>query len=101
MTQYHSHTPGDTQLHGTVSPDLSQTREIFLEFHTTKAVRAQAERQDRELRERIANAERTAVGAGSAPKRRRPLGEARIERDNQWAELIQRETTSILLRCIT
>ena len=32
-----------------------------------------------------------AVGAGSAAKRRRPLDEARIERANQWAELIQRE----------
>ena len=68
-----------------------RTKDIFLEFSTTKAIRAQAERQGRELRERIANADINAGTAGSAPNRRRRIGETRIERANQWAELIQRE----------
>jgi len=72
-------------------PTFHKTKDIFLEFRPTKAIRAQAERQDRELRERIANAPRTRVGTGSAAKRHRLLGEAWIERANQWAELIQRE----------
>src|SRR5205807_10066440 len=65
--------------------------DIFLEFRTIKAVRAKAGRQDRELRERIADSHRMAVGAGSAAKRQRPLDEARTERANQGGELIQRE----------
>ena len=69
-----------------------RTNDIFLEFCTTKAIRAQAERQDRELRKRIANANSTAGAAGSTPNRRRLMDEARIERANQWAELIQQET---------
>lgn len=91
MTQYHSHTPETLRYMELYLRTFHKTKDIFLEFRTTKAIRAQAERQDRELRERIANAPRTRVGTGSAAKRRRLLGEARIERANQWAELIQRE----------
>ena len=68
-----------------------RTKDIFLEFRTTKAIHAQAERQDREMRKWIANADRTAGATGSTPNRHRPMGEARIERANQWAELIQWE----------
>ena len=39
----------------------------------------------------MANADRTTGAARSAPNRGRRLDEARIERANQWAELIQRE----------
>ena len=70
---------------------IHTTKDIFLEFHTTKAVRTKAGCQDRELRKRIVDSHRMVVSAGSAAKRRRPLDEARIERANQWAELIQRE----------
>ena len=66
-----------------------RTKDIFLEFRTTKAIRAQAERQDRELREQIANADRTAGATGSAPNRRRRIDQAQIDGVNQWAELIQ------------
>ena len=68
-----------------------RTHDIFLEFRSTKAIRAQAQRQDGELRERNANADRTADAAGSAPNRPWPMDKARIERANQWAELIQQE----------
>jgi hypothetical protein len=91
MTQYRSHTPETLHYMELYLRTFHRTKDIFLEFRTTKAVRTQAERQDRELRERMANAHRTAVGTGSAAKRRRPAGEVRIERANQWAELIQRE----------
>ena len=68
-----------------------RTKDIFLDFRTTKAICAQAERQDRELRELIANADRTAGAAGSTPNRPQRMDEAQIERANQWAELIPRE----------
>ena len=91
MAQYRSHTLETLGYMETYLRTFHRTKDIFLEFRTTKAIRAQAERQDRELRERIANADRTTGAAGSAPNRRRRLDEARIERANQWAELIQRE----------
>ena len=68
-----------------------RTKDICLEFRTTEAIRAEAECQDRELREWIANADRTTGTAGSAPNRHQRLDEAWIARANQWAELIQRE----------
>ena len=68
-----------------------RTKDIFLEFHRTKGISAQAKRQDRELRERIANTESTAGGDRSAPNRRPRMDQARFERANQWAELIQWE----------
>ena len=46
-----------------------RTKDIFLEFRTTKAIHAQAKRQDRELREQIANADRTRAAAESARNR--------------------------------
>ena len=91
MAEYRSHTPETLEYMETYLRTFHRTKDIFLKFRTTKAIRAQAERQDRELRERIANADRTAGHAGSAPNRRRRMDEARIERANQWAELIQRE----------
>ena len=91
MAQYRSHTLETLGYMETYLHIFHRTKDIFLEFHTTKAIRAQAERQDQELRERIANTERTTGAARAAPNRRRRLDEARIERANQWAELIQRE----------
>jgi len=91
MTQYCSDTPERLGYMKLYLRTFYSTRDIFLEFCTTKTTRAQAERQDREWRERIANVERTAVGVRSHSKQRRPLSEAWIERANQWAELIQWE----------
>ena len=89
MAQYRSHTPETLEYMETYLRTFHRTKDIFLEFCTTKTIRAQAERQDRELRKRIANADRTAGAAGSAPNRPRRMDEARTERANQWAELIQ------------
>ena len=82
MAQDRSHTPETLEYMETFHRTFHRTKVIFLELHTTKAIRAQAERQDWELRERIANADRTAGAAGSAPNRRRRMDEARVERAN-------------------
>ena len=66
MAQYRSHTPETLEYMETYLLTFHRTKDIFLEFRTSKAIRAQAERQNRELRERIANADRTAGAAGSA-----------------------------------
>jgi len=51
MTQYRSHTPETLRYMELYLRTFHKTKDIFLEFRTTKAIRAQAERQDRELRE--------------------------------------------------
>ena len=89
MAQYRSHTPETLEYMETYLRTFHRTKDLFLEFRTTKAIGAQAEHQDRELRERIANADRNAGAAGSAPNRGRRMGEARSERADQWAQLIQ------------
>ena len=66
MAQYRSHTPETLEYMETCLRTFQRTKDIFLEFRTTKAIRGQAERQDRELRERIGNADRTAGAARSA-----------------------------------
>ena len=91
MAQYRSHTPGTLEYMETYLQTFHRTKDIFLEFRTTKDTRAQAERQNRELREQIANADRSAGAAGLAPNRRQQMGEAQIERANLWAELLQWE----------
>ena len=88
MAQYCSHTPETLEYMETYLSPFHRTKDIFHEFRMTKAISAQAERQDQELREWVANADRNAGTAGSAPNRRRRIGEAQIERANQWAELI-------------
>ena len=88
----------DTRVLGNISPHLSQKKEQFPQIPTTKAIPAQVGRQHQELRKRIANADSNAGAAGSAPKRRRLIGEARIEGANQQAELIQRGNHSNFIK---
>ena len=90
MAQYRSHTPETHEYIETYPRTFHRTKDIFIEFSTTKAIRAQVERQDRELLEGIPHADRNAGAAGSAPKHRW-MAEAQIDRANQWAELIQQE----------
>ena len=91
MAEYRSHTPETLDYMETYLRTFHRTKDIFLEFSATKAIRTQAEHQDRELKERIANADKTAGATGSAPNRRQRMSEIQIERANQLAEWIQRE----------
>src|SRR5207237_2073266 len=69
MTQYHSHTPETLDYMEQYLQTFHTTKDVFLEFCITKAVRAKAGCQDWELRGRIVNSHRLAVGAGSVAKR--------------------------------
>ena len=91
MAQYRSDTPETLEYMEMYLRTFHRTKDIFLKFRTTKAIQAQAERQDRELRQWMANGDRNGGAARSAPNGRGRMGEARIEEANQWAELIQRE----------
>ena len=91
MAQYRSHMPETLKYMEMYLRTFHRTKDIFLKFCRTKAIRAQAECQDQELREQIANAMRTAGAAGSTPNRRRRMDEAQIKRAYQWAELIQQK----------
>jgi len=55
MAQYCSHTPDTLSYMKSYLQTFHQTKDIFLEFRTSKATRAQAYRQDRELRELMAD----------------------------------------------
>jgi len=55
MAQYRSHTPDTLSYMESYLQTFHQTKDIFLEFCTWKATRTQANCQDRELRELMAD----------------------------------------------
>jgi len=55
MAQYRSHTPDTLSYMDSYLQIFHRTKDIFLKFLTSKATRTQANRQDRELRELIAD----------------------------------------------
>jgi len=54
MAQYRSHTPDTLSYLESYLQTCHGTKDIFLEFRTSKATRTRADRQDRELRELMA-----------------------------------------------
>ena len=55
MTQYRSHTPDTLAYMQRYLQTFHHTKDIFLEFRTSKSTRAEVNRQDRELRILMAN----------------------------------------------
>jgi len=91
MAQYRSH-PADTLSYlERYLLTFHQMKDIFLEFRTSKATRAEANRQNRELRELIANERAHEIRRTSAAKRPRQADQERLQRVNQRADLICRE----------
>jgi len=68
-----------------------QTKDIFLEFRTSKVTYAEANRQDRDLRELMSNQRANEARHNTAAKRRWQVDQERLERANQRADLIRRE----------
>ena len=91
MAQYRCHTPETIENMEIYLHTFLRTKDVVLEFCTTKSIGAEEQRQERKLREGIANSERNAGAAGFAPNRHWRIGEALIVKANQWAGLIQRE----------
>ena len=71
MAQYRSHTPDTLSYPERYLLTFHQTKDIFLEFRTSKATHTEANRQDRELRELIANDRPHEIRRTSAAKRHR------------------------------
>jgi len=91
MAQYRSHTPDTLSYLERYLLTFHQTKDIFLEFRTLKATGAEANRQDRELREPIAKERAHEIRCTSAAKRRRQADQERLQRVNQQADLIRQE----------
>jgi len=91
MAQYHSHTP-DTPVYMERYPQtFHRTKKIFLECRTSKATRAEANFQDRDLRELMATQRANEVRQNTAAKHRPQVDQERLERASHCTELIRRK----------
>ena len=93
MAQYRSHTvtPDTLSYMESYVQTFHWTKLIFLEFRTSRATRAQATRQDRELRELMADQRAKEVRPRPIANRRRLADQERVERSDRRADVIRRE----------
>ena len=91
MAQYRSHTPDTLSYLERYLLTFHQTNYIFLEFCTSKATHAEANRHDQELPELIANERAHEIHRTSAAKRRWQANQERLQRVDQRADLIRCE----------
>ena len=68
-----------------------RTKDIFLKFHTLQATHAEANGQDRDLRELIANQHANKARHNTAAKCRRQVDQERLVRASQRTDLIRHE----------
>ena len=90
MSQYRSHTPDVLSYLENYLQIFHQSKDVFLEFRTSKATRAEANRQDQELRQSMVDQRSKEAGPSTTAKRRRQADEERVERSHQQANLIRR-----------
>jgi len=98
MAQHRSHTRDTPVYMERYLQTFHRTKAIFLELRISKATRAEANRQDRDLREQMANQHANEARHNTAAKRRRQVDQARLERANQRAYLIRRENHFNLIK---
>jgi len=98
MAQYRSHTPDRLSYMESYLQTFHRTKVIFLEFRTSKGTRAQASRQDRELRELMADQRAKEVRNRTVANRRRLADQERVERSHLRADLIRRENHSNFIK---
>jgi len=91
MAQYRSHTPARLSYMESYLQTFYRTKDIFLEFRTSKATRTRADRQDRDLRELMADQHAKEVHHRTVANRRRQANQERVERSDQQADLIRCE----------
>ena len=90
MTQYRSHTPDTLAYMEKYLQTFHQTKDIFLEFRTSKSTRVKLNCQDCQLRILLANQITQESHRISAAQRRRQADQNRLERVKRLADLIQR-----------
>jgi len=91
MAQYYSHTLDTLSYMQSYLQTFHRTKDIFLEFPTSKATRVEANRQARELRELMADQRGKEVRYSTVANRRRLADQERVERSDRRADLIRRE----------
>jgi len=91
MAQYCSHTPDTLLYRERYLQTFHRTKDMCLEFRTSKAKPAEANRQDCDLRELMANQHANEIRHNSAAKRSRQVDQERVERALQRVDLIRHE----------
>jgi len=91
MAQYRSHTPDTLSYLESYLQTFHWTKDIVLEFRTSKATRTRADRHHRELRELMADQRAKEVDHRTLANRRQQADQERVERSDRRADLIQRE----------
>jgi len=91
MAQYRSHTPDTLSYMESYLQTFPRTKDIFLEFHTSKAIRTRGDPQDRELRELMPDQRAKEVHHRTVANRRRQADQERVERSDRRADWIRRE----------
>ena len=91
MAQYRSHTPDTLFYIESYLQTFHPTKDIFLEFCTSKANCAQANHQNRELRALMADQRAKEVYHRTVANRRWLADQQRVERSDRRADLIQHE----------
>ena len=89
--QYHCHTRDTLVYMERYLQTFYQTKDIFLEFSSLKATRAEGKSKDRNLRELMANQCANKTRQNTAAKRRRQVDQHSLERANPWADCIRHE----------
>jgi len=91
MAQSRSHTPDILSYMERYLETFHLSKDILLEFRTSKAKCAEANRPDRELMELVANQHANEAHQNHTPKRHRQVDPGKLERANQQADLIRRK----------
>ena len=90
MAQYRSHTPDTLSYMESYLQTFHRTKVILIELRTSKATRAQANRQDGELRELIANQRAKDVRHRTVANPRQLAALGGVERSDRRADLVRR-----------
>jgi len=91
MAQYRSHTLDTLSYMESYLQTFHRTKDIFLKFRTSKATRTQADRQDWQLRELMANQRAKEVHHRTVANHRRQTDQERGKRSDRRADLIRCE----------
>jgi len=91
MAQYRSHTPDTHSYMESYLQTFHRTKDIILEFRTSKATRTRADRQDWEIRELMADQRAKEVHHRTIANHGRQADQERFERSDRRVDLIRRE----------
>ena len=89
--QYRRHRPDTLVYIKWYLQTFEWSKDIFLECCTTKAMHAESDREDRDIRDLMAKQHANEARYKTAAKRLRPVNQDRLKRSNQRGDLIRCE----------